>query len=61
MVGGVKAYVATAGSIFGLIAVLHVVRMYREHIASTEFLVLTALAAGLAIWAFLLLRPSARR
>jgi hypothetical protein len=57
----VKAYVATAGSIFGLIAVLHVVRMYREHIASTEFLVLTALAAGLAIWAFLLLRPSARR
>ncbi|HKD10426.1 MAG TPA: hypothetical protein VKE50_00050 [Thermoanaerobaculia bacterium] len=56
-----RAYVATAGSIFGLIAVLHVFRMYREHVASMEFLVLTALAAGLAIWAFLLLRRSVRR
>jgi len=60
MVRSVRAYVATAGAIFGLIAALHVFRMYREHFASTEFLVLTALAAGLAIWALLLLRRSDR-
>jgi hypothetical protein len=49
-----KAFVITAGVVFGLIAVVHVWRMFEEPHLATEpwFLVLTGLSAVLSLWAF---------
>ena len=57
-----KAYLITTGSIFVLITVAHVWRMVVEPRVSTEpwYLALTLLAAGLAVWAWRLLRRPAR-
>lgn len=54
-----KLYIITSGSIFALIAVAHIARMATEasHVLREPlFLVLTLIAAGLSIWAFVVLR-----
>ena len=52
-----KAYLITTGSVFGLIAVLHVWRAIVEPSARDPwFIVLTVLAAGFCAWGFSLLR-----
>ncbi len=53
-----KAYLVITGAIFGVLAVLHAWRMVAEShdLATTPwFLALTALAAGLCVWAVVLL------
>jgi hypothetical protein len=55
----VKAYLISTGTIFSLIAVAHLWRISVEgrHLATEPlFLLLTAAAAALAIWAWRLLR-----
>ena len=53
-----KLYIITSGLIFALIAVAHIARMATESNVIREplFLVLTLIAAGLSIWAFVVLR-----
>ena len=54
-----KLYIITSGSVFALIAVAHIARMATEstHVLREPlFLVLTLIAAGLSIWAFVVLR-----
>jgi hypothetical protein len=50
----VKAYVITTGVIFGLITVTHLARMIVEpHLATSPgYILLTSLAAALAIWSW---------
>jgi len=58
-----KAYVVTSGAIFALVTVAHVWRMIEEgsRVAGEPgYLLLTAAAAGLALWAWSLLRGQAR-
>jgi hypothetical protein len=53
-----KAYLATTGTVFGLVAVAHVLRMVLEnpHLAREPwYLGLTVLAAALSGWAWRLL------
>jgi hypothetical protein len=55
----VKAYVITTGVIFGLLTIAHLARMFVEegHLArEPEYLVITALSAGLCLWAVYVLR-----
>lgn len=50
-----KAYVVTTGVVFGLIALAHVWRMIQERWRPAHdpfFVVLTLVAAALAIWAW---------
>ena len=54
-----KAYLATTGTIFGLVVVAHVWRVAEESRAlagDPTFLGLTIAAAALCVWAFRLLR-----
>jgi len=54
-----KAYLITTGTIFGLLAVAHLWRIFAERRQlATEpwFVVLTLIAAALSLWAWLLLR-----
>jgi hypothetical protein len=53
-----KTYVATTGTLFGLITLAHVLRMSAERHLATDpwYLLLTAAAAALSVWAFRLLR-----
>jgi hypothetical protein len=58
-----KAYLITTGSLFGLLAVLHVWRIIEEgpHLATNPWWVLiTIAAAALAVWAWRLLRLEPR-
>jgi hypothetical protein len=62
-----KVYLITTGTLFGLIAVMHLLRAIAEwHLLATDpgyFLGMTALgvlAAGLSIWAWRLLRLRGR-
>lgn len=57
-----KAYLVTTGLLFGSIAVLHTWRVIVEpHLASHAwYLLLTLLAAALAVWAWRLFRIQAR-
>lgn len=58
-----KAYLLTTGVIFGLITLAHIWRMLFESTALLRdpwFGLLTVVAAGLCVWAFRLLRRSAR-
>jgi hypothetical protein len=58
-----KAYVITAGAIFGLLALAHVARVITEgpHMARNPwFIAVTVSAAALSFWAFCLLRRSSR-
>jgi hypothetical protein len=50
-----KAYVITTGSVFGLITLAHILRVIAEgpRLASEPwYILLTAAAAGLCMWAF---------
>ncbi len=53
-----RAYVLTSGSIFGLIALAHVGRIFVEpHVLSEPlWILLTLAAAGLSAWAFRIAR-----
>ena len=58
-----KAYVITTGAVFGLITVMHLLRFVMEgtHLAKEPiYILLTVLAAGLCLWACVLLRRLAR-
>src|SRR4029078_3469879 len=60
---GMKAYLVTTGAIFGLITVAHLWRIIDEwpHLAREPgYLLLTAAAAALGLWAVRLLRPPRR-
>jgi hypothetical protein len=59
----VKAYVMTSGSIFGLITLAHVWRVFAEgpRLATQPWYVLITLAAaGLCLWAWRVLRALRR-
>jgi H+/Cl- antiporter ClcA len=54
-----KAYVITTGIVFGLLAIAHLWRIAAENRRLAEdplFLLITAAAAGLCVWAFGLVR-----
>jgi uncharacterized membrane protein len=55
-----RAYVLTSGSIFGVIVLAHIWRIFLEpHVLREPFWVLITLAAaGLTLWAFRILRLS---
>lgn len=58
-----RAYVMTTGVLFGLIAVAHVWRVFEEGTglaADPFFILLTAVAAALSLWAWRLIRLSTR-
>lgn len=58
-----KAYLLTTGSVFGLITVAHIWRVIAESRALARdpwFILITVLAAGLCVWAFRLIRLTAR-
>jgi hypothetical protein len=58
-----KAYLITTGTVFGLIVLAHICRIFAEgpRLAKEPvFLLLTFVAAGLSIWAWLLLVRSSR-
>ena len=58
-----KPYLATTGTIFTLIAAAHIWRMIGESTALARdpwFLLLTVLAAALAVWAWRLFRVASR-
>ena len=57
-----KAYLLTTGSIFGLVTVAHVWRIFAERAELARdpwYLMLTVLTAALCAWAFRLLRAKA--
>jgi hypothetical protein len=59
----VKTYVMTTGTVFGLLALVHAWRAIQEGGGIGKdpwFLVITAAAAGLSVWAFTVLRRSSR-
>jgi hypothetical protein len=59
-----KAFLVTAGVIFGLVTVAHMLRIVFENARlATDpfFLLLTILSAGLSAWAFVLLWRSRKR
>ena len=49
-----KAYIVTTGTLFGLIVVAHVLRIVAEpHLATDPwYILLTAAAAGMSVWAW---------
>jgi len=54
-----KAYLATTGTLFGLVTLAHIWRIAAErpHLATEPwYILITLLAAGLSLWAFRLLR-----
>jgi dolichyl-phosphate-mannose--protein O-mannosyl transferase len=55
----VKAYLATTGTVFGLVTLAHVWRVLSESALARDpwYILLTLLTAGLCVWAFRLLRP----
>jgi hypothetical protein len=58
-----KPYLITTGTIFTLITAAHVWRVIAESTALARdpwFVLLTVLAAGLSVWAWRLLRKTAR-
>ena len=58
-----KRYVIVTGSIFGLITVAHILRMiYEPHRAQEAlYVLLTAVAAALSLWALRLMWPYPRK
>lgn len=58
-----KAYVITTGAVFGLLTVMHLLRIIVEgrHLATNPLYVLiTVVAASLCVWAWRVLRISTR-
>lgn len=55
-----KVYVVITGAIFGLLAVVHLMRMISEHRFATDppFVLLTLLSAALCVWAVFVLKRS---
>jgi hypothetical protein len=54
-----KTYVAVTGTVFALLALAHLWRLYEEGAGPTRtpfFVVITVLAAGFAVWAWRLVR-----
>lgn len=61
--GSMRGYLLTSGAIFGLVVLAHVLRIVAEgpHMLRDPWYVLTTVAAAaLCLWAFRLLRVSAR-
>jgi hypothetical protein len=58
----VKAYLVTAGVVFGLLTLAHVWRIIVEgpHVANPWFILITLVAAALSLWAWLVLWRSSR-
>jgi hypothetical protein len=59
-----KSYLWVTGSVFGLLTVVHIWRMFAESMAPARepwFLLITGISAALCVWAFGLLRSSAAR
>jgi hypothetical protein len=59
-----KAYVVTTGTVFGLLALAHVLRMIGEdaRLATDPFYVaVTALSAALCVWSWYVLRRARAR
>jgi hypothetical protein len=60
----VKAYLVVTGTAFGLIVVAHIMRMFTEGthtVADPWFLLFTAIAGALFLWAMVLLRRLQRK
>jgi len=58
-----KAYVITTGAVFGLLTLAHIWRVFAEdrRLATDPwFILITAAAAALCLWAWHLLRRSSR-
>lgn len=57
-----KTYVITTGSVFGLLTLVHIWRIFEERHLATEpsYLLITAAAGALSLWAWCVLRVSAR-
>ncbi len=57
-----KAYLLTTGTVFGLLVVLHIWRMFVEStmVRDPWYWLITISAAVLCVWAFKLLRGSSR-
>ena len=58
-----KAYLITTGTVFGLITLAHIWRMFAEGsrlVKEPVFLLLTLVAVGLCVWAWLLVARSSR-
>jgi hypothetical protein len=54
-----KAYIIITGALFGLLAVVHVWRLFEEGLAIARnplFFLTTILAAGLSLWSLRLVR-----
>jgi len=58
----VKAYLITAGVVFGLLTLAHIWRIIVEgsHVANPWFILITLVAATLSLWAWLVLWRSSR-
>lgn len=56
--GAMKAYVITTGALFGLLTVVHLLRIVWEpHLATDPiYILITAVSAALCVWAFFGLR-----
>ena len=58
-----RLYVKVSGALFALMALVHVARIFMENMALARdpaYLAMTALAAGLSVWAFASLRAAPR-
>jgi hypothetical protein len=58
-----KAYIITSGSVFGLLTVAHILRVFAEGlrlVTDPLFILITIAAAALGLWAWRLLRGSSR-
>ena len=57
-----KAYVMTTGAVFGLLTIAHLWRIIVERHLATDpiFILITVAAASLSLWAWRVLRVSAR-
>lgn len=58
-----RAYLTTSGTVFGALLLAHLLRVLAEGprvMRSPMFVVTTIVSAALCVWAFRLLRPSAR-
>jgi hypothetical protein len=58
VVSAMKAYAITTGALFGLLTIVHLLRIVKEPQLGTEpiYLLITALSAALCVWAFFVLR-----
>jgi hypothetical protein len=57
-----KAYVMTTGAVFGLLTLVHLSRIIVERHLATDpiYILITVAAASLCVWAWRVLRLSAR-